>query len=57
MRIRVLHPRQGGCVRPLRAGGGGARAVGGKRKDVAASVDLWPAVIARAGCWLLACVS
>lgn len=44
-------------MRPLRAGGGGGRAVGGKRKDVAASVDLWPAVIARAGCWLLASVS
>ncbi len=39
---------------PLRAGGGCVWAVGGKRNDVAACVDLWPAVIALAG---LACVS
>lgn len=42
---------------PLLAGGGCVWAVGGKRKDVAACVDLWPAVIARAGLLHLAYVS
>lgn len=42
---------------PLRAGDGCVWAVGGKRKDVAACVDLWPAVIARAGLLQLAYVS
>lgn len=44
-------------MRPLRAGGARVWAVGAKRKDVAACVDLWPAVIARAGSLQLAYVS
>lgn len=44
-------------MRPLRAGGVRVWAVGAKRKDVAACVDLWPAVIARAGSLQLAYVS
>lgn len=44
-------------MQPLRAGGARVWAVGTKRKDVAACVDLWPAVIARAGSLQLAYVS
>lgn len=42
---------------PLPAGGGCVWLVGGKSKDVAGCVDLWPAVIAQAGLLELACVS
>lgn len=57
MRIQVLCSRHRSCVWPLLAGGGCVWAVGDKRKDVAACVDLWPAVIARAGLLHLAYVS
>lgn len=55
--IRVLCSRYRACVWPLHAGGGCVWLVGGKSKDVAGCVDLWPAVIARDGLLELAYVS
>lgn len=45
------------CLRPLCVYGGRVQAVGGKSEDVAACVDLWPAVIAGAGLLQLAFAS
>lgn len=42
------------CAWPQRVSGGCVEAVGGKSEDVAACVDLWPAVIAGAGLLQLA---
>lgn len=52
-----MRPSGPACMRPVCVSGGCVEAVGGKSEDVAACVDLWPAVIAGAGLLQLAFVS